>query len=185
MKIGVYVGSFNPVHKGHYAIASHLINKKYVDKIIFIPTANYWNKTSLIDLNYRIDMLKTYEDNNIIVNSKLNNLPYTYMILNELNKIYLNDDLYLIIGDDNLEKFHLWKNIEEIYKYNILVINRENKINNEVNKEKFTFVNDLDLIDISSTRIRENLNNQNYIEAKKDIDEKVLSYILNNKISFM
>lgn len=186
MKIGVYVGSFNPVHKGHIEIANHLLFKNYIDKIIFIPTTNYWNKNNLVEINHRINMLKLYENNNIIVNSTLNSLPYTYMILNELNKIYLNDDLFLIIGDDNLEKFYLWKNIEEIYNYNILVINRENKIiSDKLNIDKFTFVNDLDLIDISSTRIRKNLNLNNYDEVKKDLDVKVLKYILNNKISFL
>ena len=44
MKLGVYVGSFNPVHIGHKYIIDYLLNNKYVDKIIVIPTGNYWDK---------------------------------------------------------------------------------------------------------------------------------------------
>ena len=47
MKIGVYVGSFNPVHIGHIKIVKYLINNNYFDKVIIIPTGNYWNKQNL------------------------------------------------------------------------------------------------------------------------------------------
>ena len=57
MKIGVYVGSFNPPHKGHIKIVETLIKEKYVDKIVIIPTNNYWNKTNLIKLSFLIVIL--------------------------------------------------------------------------------------------------------------------------------
>ena len=60
MKIGVYVGSFNPPHKGHIKIVNHLINN-YLDKVIIIPTGNYWDKFDLIDIQDRINMLKIFE----------------------------------------------------------------------------------------------------------------------------
>ena len=50
MKIGVYVGSFNPVHKGHIKIVNHLIKNKYVDKVLVIPTGNYWDKNDLLSI---------------------------------------------------------------------------------------------------------------------------------------
>lgn len=59
-------------------------------------------------------MLKIFENKYIKIDTKLNKYQYTYEILNELNKQYKNSQLYLIIGADNLEKFHLWKNIELI-----------------------------------------------------------------------
>ena len=86
MKIGVYVGSFNPPHKGHIKIVNHLIENKYVDKILIIPTNNYWNKTNLIDLNHRINMLNIFKNEKIIINNTLNNLEYTYQIIRELQK---------------------------------------------------------------------------------------------------
>jgi nicotinate-nucleotide adenylyltransferase len=177
MKIGVYVGSFNPPHKGHIKIVNHLINNKYVDKILIIPTNNYWNKTNLIDLNHRLNMLKTFENNNIIINNTLNNLEYTYQIINELKKD--NNEYSLIIGSDNIIDFNKWKNYEELLKLEILIINRNNidtkyyldKLNK---KDKYKIIN-IKNIDISSTYIRENINNKN--KLKNIIDEQVLEYI--------
>ena len=58
MRIGVYVGSFDPVHNGHEKIVNHLLNKNYLDKIIIIPTGNYWDKQNITKLNHREKMLK-------------------------------------------------------------------------------------------------------------------------------
>ena len=150
MKIGVYVGSFNPPHKGHIKIVNHLINNKYVDKILIIPTNNYWNKTNLIDLNHRLNMLKTFENNNIIINNTLNNLEYTYQIINELKKD--NNEYSLIIGSDKIVDFNKWKNYEELLKLEILIINRNNidtkyyldKLNK---KDKYKIINIKNIID--------------------------------------
>ena len=73
MKLGVYVGSFNPVHKGHIKIINHLLDNNYVDKILVIPTGNYWDKNDLEDIRHRINMLKFYENKNIIFASRQNN----------------------------------------------------------------------------------------------------------------
>ena len=108
MKIGVYVGSFNPPHKGHIKIVKHLLNKKIVDKILIIPTNNYWNKTNIIDLNHRINMLNFFKTDNIIINNTLNNLEYTYQVFRELKKD--NNDYSLILGADNIVSFAKWKN---------------------------------------------------------------------------
>ena len=45
MKLGIFVGSFNPVHKGHIKIANYILNKKLVDRLLIIPTGNYWDKS--------------------------------------------------------------------------------------------------------------------------------------------
>ena len=55
MKIGVYVGSFNPVHKGHIKIANYIVDNNLVDKLLIIPTQNYWGKNNLISLQDRIN----------------------------------------------------------------------------------------------------------------------------------
>ena len=47
MRIGVFVGSFNPVHKGHIKVANYLLDNDYVDKVIMLPTPNYWHKNNL------------------------------------------------------------------------------------------------------------------------------------------
>ena len=81
MKIGVYVGSFNPPHNGHKKIANHLVKNKYVDKVLIIPTSNYWNKTNLVNLEHRLNMLNFFKTDNIIINDTLNNIEFTYQIL--------------------------------------------------------------------------------------------------------
>ena len=64
MKIGVYVGSFNPVHKGHIQIVNELLND--LDKVIIVPTGNYWNKNDLVDINHRINMWKFYQNEKMV-----------------------------------------------------------------------------------------------------------------------
>ena len=91
MNIGVFVGSFNPPHKGHIGIVNYLINKKILDKIIIIPTGNYWDKQDLINIDDRINMLKFYENDKIIIDNKHNNMEYTYLIMNSLKEEYPHD----------------------------------------------------------------------------------------------
>ena len=176
MKIGVYVGSFNPVHVGHIHIVNYLIDNNYLDKVIIIPTGNYWDKNDLIDIKHRINMLKFYESDKILINDKLNNYDYTYQVLDKLKEEYINDYLYLIMGADNIINFHKWKNIDNILKNKVIVLNR-NDINIEdyidgFYKNKFIIINNFKPINISSTDIREN-----YKKYIKYLDKRVYNYI--------
>ena len=176
MKIGVYVGSFNPPHKGHIKIVETLIKEKYVDKIVIIPTNNYWNKTNLININHRLNMLNFFKNENIIINNTLNNLEYTYQIIRELKKD--NNEYSLILGADNIIEFDKWKNYDELLELELLIINRNNinikKYLEKLNKkDKYKIIN-IDNINISSTYIRENLNKK---EITNIIDKQVLNYI--------
>ncbi len=181
MKLGVFIGSFNPVHLGHIKVVNYLINNHFVDKILIVPTTNYWNKTNLIDLNKRIEMLKIYENENIMVDDQHNYEPYTYLLMRALTKDYPNKELYLIIGADNLINFDKWKNYEELLNYPIIVVNRNNiDLSNIITKypnNHFIILSNFPFIDISSSEIRDNLDNQY-------LDQKVLNYIKKNNISF-
>lgn len=185
MKIGVYVGSFNPPHKGHIKIVNHLMDN-YLDKIIIIPTGNYWEKLDLVNINDRINMLKFYESENIIIDNKNNNLKYTYQILNNLKLEYKEDELYLIIGADNIINFDKWMNYKEILTYNLIILNRNNidileYLKKLDKKDKYVIVNDLPSIDISSTMIRNNLNNKDY-DLSMYMDDYILNYIRENNL---
>ena len=184
MKIGIFVGSFNPVHKGHIKIINHLIKNKYLDKIIIIPTGNYWNKQNIININDRINMLKYYKTNDIIIDNKLNDLTYTYEIMNELKQNY--EDLNLIIGADNLIYFDKWKNFKELLRYNLIIINREdvdvNYYLEKHNIKKYTIVNDLSKLDVSSTLVRNLIKEDKYEELNKYLDEDVIEYIKTEKL---
>ena len=185
MRIGVYVGSFDPFHKGHEGIVNHLLSKDYVDKIIIIPTLDYWDKKINSSLKDRINMVKLIENDKIEVNTELNTYELTYEILEELRHIY--NDLYLIIGADSLIDFDKWDEINTILKNNILVIPRNNidmykYINKFKEKDKFIVVNDWKNIEISSTMIRNKLKNKDFNDLDKNLDKRVLEYIKNNKL---
>lgn len=187
MKIGVYIGSFNPFHLGHVKVIEYLKEQGFVDKIEVIPTGAYWDKNNLIDIKHRINMIKIYESKDVIVNDELNNIPYTYQILNLLKKKYPNDELILIIGDDNLPKFHLWKNYQEILNNKVLVLKRDNvniedTISYKVSPKSFIIVSDFKKLDISSTMIRSYLQEERYYDALNYLGIYVLMYIIENNL---
>ena len=178
MRLGVYIGSFNPVHNGHIKLVNYLLDNNQVDKVLIVPTIGYWDKTNLVDINKRIDMIKIFQNDNIIIDEKHNNIEYTYELMRELKKEY-NDELYLIIGADNIISFDKWKNYEELLTYKIIVMNRNNiDINSYISKyntPNFIVINDFDFIDVSSTEIRNNLDNEY-------LDKRVLEYIRKNNL---
>jgi nicotinate-nucleotide adenylyltransferase len=186
MKIGIYVGSFDPIHKGHIGIVKQLINNKILDKVILIPTQAYWDKNDLLSLHYRINMAKMYETDNIIVETELNELPYTYIILEELHKKYPSDELTLIIGADNLEGIHRWKNLSQILEHKIIVINRNNHNSAELirkfnfNKNIFQLLDNPYNIDYNSTEIRFKIKNKH--DVTNDLDDIIISYIKEYKL---
>lgn len=156
-KIGVFVGSFNPVHEGHIKVVNYLLENNYVDKVLLLPTPNYWDKQDLIPVEDRLNMLRVYETDKIIVDDKHNDFPYTYQVLRSLKEDY-DDELYLIMGADNIENFYKWRNVDEILLNKIIVLNRNNiNINKYLKnypKEQFIPVTDFPFINVSSTEIR-------------------------------
>ena len=74
MKLGVFTGSFNPIHNGHVKVMDFLINNNYVDKIIIVATTSYWDKKIDVSLNNRINMIKCINKDYLIVEDKLNNI---------------------------------------------------------------------------------------------------------------
>lgn len=180
IRIGVFPGSFNPPHKGHIELLNYLINNNYVDKIIVIPTGNYWDKSNLIDVDKRITMLKFYQSDKIIINDDLNDVAYTYLLMRRLKDRYKDACFSLIIGMDNLEKFHLWKNFEELLNNEIIVIPRKDY--------KCEVPYDIKVVDkylennISSTKIRELIKENRTDELDNYLDSNVKKYILENKL---
>lgn len=132
MKIGIFGGSFNPPHKMHLNIGLELINKGYVDKVIYVPTGNRYNKKDLVDAKYRLEMLKLMISNynNLSVSDYeiKKALTYTYQTLDYFKSIKQNDEIYFICGLDNLKEIKAWKCYEYILSvYKLLVINRNNE----------------------------------------------------------
>ncbi len=171
MRLGIYVGSFDPVHDGHYFVCRYLIDNDYIDKVLVIPTNNYWDKRIDASLEDRINMLKYYEEKDIEIDTIHNNYQFTYQIFEELEK-EVNDELFLIIGSDNLDRFFSWREVDKILKHKVIVVNRGDKINN--NDERFIIINDFPYIDISSTEIRNG--------RREFMKKEVIDYIEKNNL---
>lgn len=176
MKLGVYIGSFNPVHNGHIAVVNYLLDNNIVDRVLIVPTGSYWDKTDLVDIKDRINMLKFFETDKVLIDDKHNDIPYTYLLMKELEKEY-DDELYLVIGADNLPNILKWKNYKEVLKYKIIVMNRDNiSINlKEYDTSNFIVISNYKNIEVSSTEIRNNLNN-------KHLDKRVKEYIIERNL---
>ena len=172
MKIGVYVGSFNPPHDGHKHVAEFLIKKRIVDEVWLLPTPDYWDKKFDVALEDRINMLRFLETESIKVDIIHNNYPYTFEVFRSLKEDNPKNDYYLIIGSDNLEKLHEWKNIEELLENKVIVLKRKTIVKNPYLKkyeDNFIYVEDFDYIDISSSRIRQG--------ERKNLDSRIKEYI--------
>ena len=186
MKIGIYPGSFDPIHLGHTKIVNEILERKIVDKVLIVPTGDYWNKNVIASLEDRINMAKLFSNDRILVEEKDNSIKATYDFLKTKEREFKNDELWLILGGDNLENLHRWINYMKLIEYPFIVIKRDG-FNESYIKTRFSGMNkrnyevlDIPNIDISSTYIRDNINND---DALKDvIDPRVLEYIHKNHI---
>ena len=180
MRIGVFVGSFNPVHNGHIHVVNYLLKHNIVDKVFIIPTLSYWDKNNLEDINDRVNMLKFFETSDIRIIPDYNINQYTYQVMNAIESDFPNDELLLIIGADNIISFDKWMNYHDLLKRRIIVVNRDNidissYINKYEEKDNFIVIQDFDYINTSSTDIKTNLNNSN-------LDPRVYNYIVEHDL---
>lgn len=189
MKIGVYIGSFNPVHVMHESIVNILLKEKTVDKIVIIPTNSSYNlKKGLAPYEDRFKMLELAFQNQNVIISDLEKTKYnfTYQNINLLKEKYLYDELYLILGADNLFQFNTWQNYEEILKKcHLIIIGRDNLdmrvyINNNFTNYKLKFIVKDPVGELSSTLIRDRINNG--YEVENYLSDSVKEYISKNNL---
>lgn len=191
MKIGVFGGSFNPPHKMHLDIGVQLINKHYVDNVVYVPTGGkYKYKNNLSPDKNRLEMLeiltKKYEGLSVNDYELKDEVVYTCETLAYFKEVYPTDDIYFVCGADNLSYIDKWKNGEDILNnYKILVMKRKGEDIDEL-LEKFKeykhniVVADIEQRDISSTDIRERLkDNKDVLDV---LDKDVYEYIRKNKL---
>jgi len=161
MKVGLYFGSFNPVHTGHLIIANYILNEGWIEKIWFVvsPQNPFKSNSSLLNEYDRLHLLKTAteDDPRIKISDIEFNLPkpsYTSITLSHLQERYPQHEFSIIMGSDSFQNLHKWKNFEFIVKnYHIYVYQRAGfQVDNQINA-KFTIVN-APLLQISATQIR-------------------------------
>lgn len=183
MKVGLFFGSFNPIHVGHMVLANYMLEFTDLDKIWFVvsPHNPLKNKKSLLDERQRLQMVRVaIGDNNKFkasdVEFKLQQPSYTVNTLAYLKEKYPKNTFVLIMGADNLLSFHKWKNYEEIIKYHEVYVypRKESEDAKLVKYKNVKFVN-APVIEIASTMIR------GAIKGKKDVryfvPEAVWNYI--------
>lgn len=131
-KIGLYFGTFNPIHIGHLTIANHMAEYSDLDEVWLVVTPHnpHKKKSSLLDNNHRLAMVRlALEYYPKLKPSKIEfNLPqpnYTINTLAHLEEKYPDKNFCLIMGADNLKNFHKWKNYEVILeRYHLYVYPR-------------------------------------------------------------
>jgi len=171
MKIGLFFGSFNPIHIGHMVLANYLVEYTDLDKIWFVvsPQNPFKNKETLLDEKQRLYMVKlAIENDNRFkasdIEFKLTQPSYTINTLVHLKEKFPKNEFALIMGADNLETFHKWKNYETILKnHDIYVYPRPNSTGGDLKDHPKVKITTAPLIEISSTAIR------NAIKEKKDL----------------
>ena len=160
MRLGVYFGSFNPVHRGHMQIVYRLLSENLVDKVIVVATMEYWEKTQLMPLEKRLAMLKLYANENIIIDETHNDARYTFQLFRQLKEEYPEDELYFVIGADSLNRFDRWVNYRELLAYTFIVVERDgidiDAAMAELNKRSYLIMRKVR--SVSSTYVREHLN---------------------------
>jgi len=167
MKVGLYFGTFNPIHVGHLTIANHLAEYSDLDQVWFVvtPHSPFKKKSSLLDDHQRLEMVylatKDYpklKESNIEFGLPQPN--YTVNTLSYLEEKYPNNEFALIMGEDNLKSFHKWKNYEVILaRHSIYVYPRisEGKIDHQfVDHPNFVKV-EAPIMELSSTFIRKSI----------------------------
>lgn len=171
MKVGLFFGSFNPIHVGHMILANYMASFTDLDEVWFVvsPHNPLKEKASLLHQNQRLHMVNLAIENiPCFKSSNIEfNLPqpsYTINTLAHLKEKFPKHQFSLIIGEDNLQSFKKWKNYEEILnKYHLYVYPRPGCDASEFkNHPSVTFTN-APLVDISSTFIRQS------IKDKKDV----------------
>jgi len=161
MKIGLYFGSFNPIHTAHLIIANQVLNETDIQKIWFVvsPQNPFKTESNLLNEYHRLHLVRlaTEDDNRIKVSDIEFGLPkpsYTSNTLAYLEEKYPEHKFGIIIGSDSFQNLHKWKNFETIVKnYSIFLYKRPGfEIQNKINAN--IYLVDAPLLQLSATQIR-------------------------------
>ena len=173
MKVGLFFGSFNPIHVGHMIIANYMTEFTDLDEVWFVvtPHSPFKKKRSLLSDNHRFQtVLVATEDYSKLKPSKIEfDLPqpnYTIDTLTHLYESYTQHDFSILMGEDNLQSFHKWKNHEMILKNHYIYVYpriSETKKKSQFEDHVKVKFEEAPIVEISSTFIR------NAIRNNKDI----------------
>lgn len=183
--IGLFFGTFNPIHVGHLIIANHMAEFSDLDEVWLVVTPHnpHKKRSTLLEDTHRLAMVRiAIEDYPNLKASNIEfDLPqpnYTVNTLAVLEEKYPEDRFSLIMGEDNLKSFHKWKNFEVILKrHSIYIYPRisegavESQFSNHPQITKIA----APIVEISSTFIRKNI--ASYKNIRPLLPQNVWEYI--------
>ncbi|MRX39457.1 nicotinate-nucleotide adenylyltransferase [Flavobacterium sp. LC2016-23] len=188
MKIGLYFGTYNPIHVGHLIIANHMAEFAGLDQVWMVVTPHnpLKKKATLLDDHQRLQMVFLATEDYLKIKPsdiefKLPQPNYTVNTLVHLQEKYPTHDFSLIMGEDNLKTLHKWKNYEVILDhYDIYVYPRisEEAENIELKAHPKVHIIDAPIVEISSTFIRNSIKEGKNIQPL--LPPKVWEYIDHN-----
>lgn len=187
MKIALYLGSFNPFHKGHLEVVKTALNDFKMNGVIIVPTMqNPWKKEKVLDIDKRIEIIKK----SLLISKKDTSIPgiyqfyyskgigissiekelippyYSYATLHALKNKYCNDEVFVLCGEDTIKDIPNWMHGGKIIEdYDFLIVDRPRN-------------------SISSSYIREMLRTRNKMDAYYS-DEKLARYVSPNVINLL
>lgn len=170
MKTGLFFGSFNPIHTGHYAIFKYLLEKSDLDNVVLVvspqnPLKAKWEEKSITQrmkqVTESVARLKSKSDTDRLsvsdIEFSMTPPLYTINTMRKFRELNPDIEFVLIIGADNLsiiEKWHDWQQL--LNEFEVWVYPRSGIDTHELCKKYGTYFIDAPLIDISSTEIRDN-----------------------------
>ena len=178
MRIGLFFGTFDPIHCGHIELAKNVINQKFVEIVwlVVTPRSPFKESRNITSPEHRLNMVKiATQNNNALLASDLEfNLTspqYTAQTLRYVKTMYPKDCFKIIMGSDNYDDISKWYNYEYIINnFQLLIYNRKghpikNLKNNQLIQGEHLM--------ISSSMIRKNFNDM----AIKSLDPNVYQYV--------
>ena len=185
MKIGIFGGSFNPIHSGHAIIAHHIVTSGAVDRLwLMVSPVNPMkvdHERQVADTDrLRMAEMVTRPMENVETSAFEFTMPkpsYTIDTLNALQAKFPDDEFYLVIGADNWQVFDRWRNSEEILaKYHLLIYPRlgYDVVIPEELRDRVALV-DAPIIELSSTAVRERL--AKGLSVRYYVPDEVLGYL--------
>ena len=163
-KIGLFFGSYNPIHNGHLILANHFVEHTDIEQLWFVitPKSPFKQKQSMLPNHHRLELVyrATHEYPKLYpsdIEFKLPTPNYTSDTLAHLEEKYPNKTFVLLMGEDNLANFHKWKNHEVILeRYALYVYPRKeaNPIPEKIQKHPNIRIVEAPQIQLSSSSIR-------------------------------
>ncbi len=194
--IVVFGGSFNPPLNSHFSLAEQIISEyKNVEKVIFVPVSEKYEKEGLLNNKYRYEMLKCVCDKNekfevSDIELRKERQPFTIETLERIQEKYQDKTIWFTTGSDNLKELNTWEKSDELVKkFKVLVLERDDDCLEEIiNNNKFLKENENSFVKVKNN-IRSSLSSsfvREKIREGKSIryftPDEVYSYIKTNNL---